>query len=392
MAQPYSCPTRDSDQGADSSGNLAWRDRLRLDVMVLGVNETFSYTGASAFQSHDKTELVGFSPVGTGDFEGFLNGIFGHEGATFQYLGERKGDGELLAEYSFHVPLERSGYVVRSGTRPHVIGYSGNFLLNKATASLERLTVFSYALPEDTKLCRLKSQIEYQIVSVGQGRFLLPAGSELRVLYTNGDESATRTEYSNCKKFSAESKLRFDESPSSSDAPEQSGANPTLQNAMTSPVPPGLDLEIRFAGPVDSDQIDAGDPIDGALPRALKDRQGRTWFPKNAVVHGRLVRMREYSVPERCFVLGVRFESVELNGASIPLSIAANTDNVQDAEREKSVMQTGMSARPKALALNQFEDGRPDVATVLFPGTHHLLLKPGFATHWKTVARTGHDK
>jgi hypothetical protein len=67
-------------------GNLAVRDRLRLDVAVVNSGEIFSWAGAGKFESRDVGDIVGGGASGSGEFGGFLMGVFGRETDSISYF------------------------------------------------------------------------------------------------------------------------------------------------------------------------------------------------------------------------------------------------------------------------------------------------------------------
>jgi hypothetical protein len=94
--------------------------------------------------------------------------------------------------------------------------------------------------------------------------------------------------------------------------------------------------------------------------------------------------MREHLLPERAFVIGLRFDSVDIDGAQSPLSLNAVTGDFGiTLQARRSMLSMGMrQSLPGVIA------PRPDVGEFVFPSGKHLHVPPGFVSHWVTATLT----
>lgn len=170
---------------------LVATDRLRLEVAVIDGAEVFSWPGASKFERYVGDVVQG--PFGTGAFGTYLMSIFDNPGAHFAYVGERTADGHRRFEYAFHVPKKASGFRV---TKNRVVtGYGGSFQVDPANCDLVRMTIETDELPPGTGMCRSTTKISYHRVRIGDGDFVLPLESQLRMSEPDRGETNNRTTF-----------------------------------------------------------------------------------------------------------------------------------------------------------------------------------------------------
>jgi hypothetical protein len=161
-----------------SPGFLIVRDRLRLDVVVVGGAETFSWAGARRFETSHVDDLVKSGATGSGEFVSYLISIFGADTDSISYLGQ------LL--FAFNVPLEKSRYRYSTDGPERTTGYHGSFLVDPAPAELKRLTVVADEFPASEAACRVEDTMDYHRVKIGNGDFLLPEAATMDVLFNEG--------------------------------------------------------------------------------------------------------------------------------------------------------------------------------------------------------------
>jgi len=186
-------------------------DRLRLDVAAADGREIVSWAGAGKFDSRSVDEIVGEGPTGTGAFGGHLVDVFSNPGVHFQYLGEKAANGKSVLQYRFTVPLQASNYRIRGSGDWHATGYDGTFEIDGQSLELNRLDLRTDELPPDTGMCEAGTNLEYQHIRIGDGDFLLPRQSELRIVQTDARETMNVTTFSSCREYHTESTIHFDE-------------------------------------------------------------------------------------------------------------------------------------------------------------------------------------
>lgn len=332
-----------------SPGRLLWRDRLRLDVAVLDGRETFSWAGARQFETTDIDQLVTSGSSGSGDFASFLTGVFGLPETHISLAG--------TALFNFDVPADKSHYVYRSSAtgERRVIGYHGSFAVDEAREELRRLTVEASPFPSEEQMCRVEDVMDYTQVKIGDGEFLLPNTSTMTVQFTNGQESRNETTYSGCREYVGETKIAFVDD----DVPN--AGTSTSGRAAPRKLPRGIRLQIGLQSRIDSRTAAAGDAVTGMI---LKDSGSAR---ANDIVHGRILRLEQDVWPSRRWLVAIRFDSLEHDGAEQPLDLHAIDDGVREGRRV-----IVLDARP------------PGAGLYVFGGEQNLVLDAKFHSAWET--------
>jgi hypothetical protein len=78
----------------------------------------------------------------------------------------------------------------------------------------------------------------------------------------------------------------------------------------------------RIVTPIDSETAAAGDPIDAVLRKPLRGAANVTLAPAGALLHARLKRVEQWLGGYTQIAL--QFETIEVNGAAIPLRARAD--------------------------------------------------------------------
>ena len=206
-------------------------------------------------------------------------------------------------------------------------------------------------------MCRAETTIEYRRVRIGGSDFLLPQSTILKMWDVEAQRSENQTDYGACREFQAESVFRA--------APEplaDKSASPQRPVA----IPPGLMIRIALRSKIDSESSFAGDAIQGRLQNTLRDPNGGVLAAAGSVVHGRIVRLEKtYHQHSNYFALGLKFDSINVNGIEIPLMLVP------------AIRPTAYSHLPVPL------ERRPGVGTFVFPN-HRLTLDRKFVSEWTT--------
>ena len=293
-------------------------DRLQLDVAIADNREIHSWPDAPKFNEEEIRKLVSNGPFGSGDFSAFVAGIFGGAG-TVKFEGQRAVDGHTLFEYKFAVSNAASHYQIATAAANLVTAYDGSFLLDPQSADLVQLSVHTAELPEETKACQAISEIEYGRIDIHGHQVLIPHETDLRIVYRSGREAVATTSYSSCHEYTSKAILRFDAEPVVASAPSHPAVTAS-ETLPPSPFPVGLTFNCRIVTPIDSD-TPAGRPIEAILRSPLrgKGKDKSILAPSGARIHGRLVRLADHKSSLDYFEVGVRLESIEVNGADLPL-------------------------------------------------------------------------
>jgi hypothetical protein len=374
--EPYSgTPARGCDGFEDEGAGdgrprrvPAWTDQFRLDVTVAEGREIFSWAGAREFQSSDVQEIVGGGLTGSGDFGPFLMDIFGSRETERRYAGLEQAGGRTLAEYRYVVPLTSSRYQMkldaRTGTRA-TLAYEGRFWIDTRTAELRRMTIAVREPPAGSETCRVETTIDYRRVPIGGAPVLLPERTLLRLWDADGARHENQIAYSECRAFHSESTFRPE---AANDAPVMP-TPPAARLERAKPgaaIGPGLKLQIALDARMDASRAFAGDAVRGRLLEAVRGRNRRILIPEGTIVHGRIVRLEHHVRPLKYFVLGLKFDALELEGGEVPVALEMAPQSRQER------------------ILNGDHERRQGIGLFVFRGDR-LVLDSRFVSHWKTA-------
>jgi hypothetical protein len=223
-------------------------------------------------------------------------------------------------------------------------------------------------------MCEAGTSLEYQHIRIGDGDFLLPRQSELRIVQTDARETMNVTTFSSCREYHTESTIRFDEEAAAGSA-DTAPAPPTRR-----PLPEGLSLSLALTARIDTTTAAAGDVVSARVTHAVHDPKSKaTLIPAGAVARGRIARMRHRVGGPDDFVILISFDALEVNGTASPLFM--KLDSVAQLERARLL--PGNRRGMLAMA-NQ---GPDTWGALIFPAMSRQVVVPaGYESMWLTVA------
>jgi hypothetical protein len=268
-----------------------------------------------------------------------------------------------LAVYQYRVPAPSSQYEIRLSSRRGevaTLAYEGKFWIDSENAELRKMTIVAPHTPARSETCRIDTDIEYHSVPIAGSQLLLPQLTLLKLWDSNGSRYENRTTYSACRAFQSESVLRTDSEPDpATTAADQAPENPSI-------VPPGIVVRIALLPEINGESSFAGDAIEGQLMEPLRSPDGKILAPQGALVRGRIVRLEQNLQPSHYFTLGLRFETLRVDGHEHPLHLEVIT-------------------RPgNAFILAGANEKREGTGLFVF-SADSLVVKQGFVTEWTTA-------
>jgi hypothetical protein len=328
-------------------------DTLRLEVALVDGKEMFGWPGAKKFEDADLRSIVPTGAIGNGNFALHARAIFETSAATFDYRGTE----DSAVRYDFHVPLMLSGYRIQVAEKEAIVAYHGYFQADSASLDVRRIEVVADDIPSRLGVAQAIDRVEYDRVRIGEGDFLLPAGSELTLVDLDGREHRNRVRFASCRQFAGESVLSFDE------APPETAPPPTM--AAEIEVPAGLGLSLSLLDAIDANQAVIGDPVRARLESALKYK-GQVLFSKGATVTGRISRVQKQ---EDSTMVGIEFTEIESATARARLKPSFE-DLAEDSVLIPRMQRRGLDPRPG------------EGIIPLRPGRFHL--QRGILMFWRT--------
>jgi hypothetical protein len=288
----------------DASKKWAPVDTLRLEVALVAGTELYAWPGSPNFEEKRIDELIqGAGAIGTGVFALHLRNLFLKAGPKFYYAGETEVGGRPAVRFDFKVPREKSGFEVGDGQHEAAVAYAGSFVADRETLELIRLDVRVDEVPAPVRVKATRDTIEYAKVRIGESEFLLPASAQMIIIAPEG-ETRNITRFDACRQYVGESVVSF------GDAPEAETARPVREVKL----PAGLGIEMTLETQI-SPQAAVGDPVEGLLQRALKDKEGTLLLPKGTRFKGRITRLeRRRTAAIQYGVIGVTFGQADAPG------------------------------------------------------------------------------
>jgi hypothetical protein len=343
-------------------GVAMFHDRLRLDVAVIDQSEIFSWAGAGKFETRDVGDLAGGGASGSGEFGGFLSSVFGSAPEEIQYVGRRNSQ----ALFDYVVPVSRSGYRVNTNPKDkgRILGYRGTFSVDPADGDLQQLVVETDEFSASDEVCHVQHTMDYSRVKIGKSDFLLPEVSTMDALYRNGSEAVNETRYTDCREYIGESTIRFDDVDA---VTGNAAAKSPLQ-----PLPSKTRLSIGLTTPINTEIAAAGDAVEGVLLRDVADKKLGMLARTNDRVHGRILRLQQYSTPTPRWLIAIRFDSMDRGGVEQPLSLKPLDDGDRSGQRLRAPNLRDAVEKPAGSGLFIF-------------GEHgNFILDQKFHSEWET--------
>jgi hypothetical protein len=350
-------------------------DIARVEVALVQGKELFAWPGSGKFDDRELRDMIPGGATGNGSFALHARAIFLGRHTTFDDLGDSTLDGKPVHRYSYNVPQPFSGFTIRNGDRQAVVGYKGEFFIDKSNLDLLKLVVLATELPVELEISDHAETLTYQRVTIGDSDYLLPQGSDM-MLTGEGVENRNRTTFSGCKQYGVASTISFD-------APEEGSPEAVaLAAKIAEPRPPidgGLEVEIDLPS-MQLGKTAVGDPIVAKVARdAKKDKQ--VVIPKGSSLKGRVIYLERFGETrvgsqyvDRLY-LALDFEEVVAKDWKAPLAgTVKGLANVVDSR-----MNSRLNADYGALV----PGGHPSGHNVLVV-YNDLRLRSGLRLIWET--------
>lgn len=147
----------------------------------------------------------------TGEFATMLHSLFQPTRDTdFRFDRPSMIHDIATAEFDFGVPLLNSDWSIIMGGQVLRPKYTGTLWVEKNTGIVRRLEQEARSIPKDFPLDEVQTSIEYEEVSLGTQKFLLPVKAE-NIACERGTTTCTKNviEFRDYHKFSGESTIEF---------------------------------------------------------------------------------------------------------------------------------------------------------------------------------------
>jgi hypothetical protein len=147
----------------------------------------------------------------TGEFASTLRSLFSEASRTdFKLVQSTTLNGNSAAIYDFKVALANSDWFIKVGGQALRPAYSGSVWIDKSSAQVRRIEMQADKIPKDFPLDSIEWAVDYDEVSLGGSRFLLPVHAD-NLGCQRGSPICTKnsTDFRNYHKYTGESSITF---------------------------------------------------------------------------------------------------------------------------------------------------------------------------------------
>jgi hypothetical protein len=367
----YTCRETMERSVHDRAGQIEFRERLRLEVLVTEAGELFAWPGSTDFTAQPLGSWIGAGAIGTGNFSTELHNLFVVPSATVTYAGLETLDQRSVQRFDFHAPLLSSRYSLTVHGRSAITAYSGSFWVDRESLDLLRLNKRAEEIPPDLDCIGAEESVTYGRVRLGVSERLLPSGAELALVSSDGRKSSNTIAFSQCRHYTAGTSISF------TGPPEPAASGRALpQTALSA----GVSLVLRMEQGISLRESAAGDPIVATLDKAVTS--GAVLLPKGTRVLGRIRRLEQYFTSPVSILVGLEFFAAEGPGGRVTFSARLTgpqgTPDVIRMVNNKPEIERG------AAGLDIEDDGSGTGVGRFRVAGKELRIERGFRTYWKT--------
>jgi len=143
------------------------------------------------------------------EFGSLLRGLFDPDvDATYHWAGRAMAMGVLCQVFEIEVSQAKSNFVLFYGGKREPVAYSGRVFIEDETGMVRRLTIQGTGLPKEFGLQSPSLSLDYGIVKIGEGDYLLPLRSMLQLRHAKAFVR-NETVFRGYRKFQAESQIKY---------------------------------------------------------------------------------------------------------------------------------------------------------------------------------------
>jgi hypothetical protein len=195
--------------GAGSRSRTVQLDTVAAEVVYEQGKETFRnlrINGKATDKTGNGIWSVGvFGPMMVSLFDPRIEAELQRRGTSTQ-MGRRS------VRYDFAVKLEKSNWQITGGGDRAMAAYRGSIWVDANTGQILRHEMRSVRLPPKFFFRDASMMLQYGPVRINGKEYLLPHESQSKLCPANANScESMRATYKNCRKFSADSTLKFDE-------------------------------------------------------------------------------------------------------------------------------------------------------------------------------------
>jgi hypothetical protein len=377
VAENYTCvETIARSSRRDVAFRMVTVDTIRFEVARIGGKELFSLPGEKNFTERPLGELVNVGLTAEGLFGAFAHDLFASNVPVIVYAGENTSTGRRIVQYNFKFPVMMSHYTVTTASGSARVGWSGSFWADAESLKLVRLRVEADDVPVELGLHSSVTEIEYGRYQLDTAILQLPQTATVTMSYWNGLMNVNRTDFSQCRVFSAASNVSFD---------EDTAAAPVVPQAV---LPEGLTIHLRLDKPVEFGKAVVGDPVSATVEADVR-QGGKARVTRGTTISGRIRRLEREESPSEAVIIELEFSETSQQGTRLRFDGTITGSDFAEATVPSNAPVAARAANapeaPAPVRVNQFAHSDvPGVATFLVVAEPYQI-PAGFKMVWKTI-------
>jgi hypothetical protein len=201
----------DSKPGRD--GKPAWQayDTITADVISEDGKETYRNILENGHPPTRPVDETG--SWSTGEYSSVLLDLFSlSTKASFHDQHATTIANRAAWRYEYNVDRSNSHWQVESSTATIEPEYGGSIWIDKESSRTLRVELAGRNMPKDFELDTVECAVDYDFVTIGGSRFLLPVHAEILSCYRNNGYCGRNViDFREYRKFSADSSISFDD-------------------------------------------------------------------------------------------------------------------------------------------------------------------------------------
>lgn len=281
-------------------------DLVQLDVGVGEHQEIYSWPGEQTFSAGGLADLIGTGMVATGLFHSFAHNLFVLDGGIVNFMGQQALQGKDTLHFRYLIPSLQNKWSIDWLGATGVVGESGEFWVDAHTFTLLRLDVAAGDFPPNIPLNELTIGINYETLSNGAESTLIPSEAYIHAVETDGTEHRDAVAFSECRIFSAESKI--------SDSPKALEKAVASYEAHREALPGGVVLRLVLDTGIRAASAKMGDALTAHLDTRVKISSSNLIIPRGAQAKGRIREFRKLTDPPDTYEVGLAFNELDWPG------------------------------------------------------------------------------
>lgn len=185
-------------------------DVVSTELVYENGQENYRKVSVNGKEVHKKLEEIG-GAWSTGEFASVLRDLFSRStAAEFHQRRQSTAAGQPARIYNFYVDRPHSHWEVHVPSQMLRPAFKGEVWISPSTGHVLRIEIQARSLPEEFPLDTVESAVDYEYVSIGGNKFLLPAHAETLSCHRGTpDCSRNVIDFRNYHKFNADSSVTF---------------------------------------------------------------------------------------------------------------------------------------------------------------------------------------